>query len=832
MPLDPFLNQSQDRGEGVLMPSLKAGQRLFNLRYELLRPLGAGGMGVVWLARDHTEENDVALKFLPTVLVLQEGEMRRLREEVRAGKELRHPRLVATYGMEIEEGIAAIVMEYVNGQTLSQKLEAQERGFFEPEEIRGWIKDMTDGLGYLHDEARRIHRDLKPANVIIDADGRAKLMDFGISHRIKEGVSRHSKTSDSQAGGSSSTLAYASPQQITGKPSSKADDIYSLGATIYELLTGTPPFFRGGIDAVRGQIKDEPATPIMERRSELVDEGMNRDAGKTVGKEVEQAVMACLAKEREKRPASCVVIWQAISAPASPHAGATAKPSEDAEARKRAALDEKRREEELQMAEERKRARAAQQSPTEPAKASSAASASSAAPVPESVYAEYLGTGAINWSQLSLAYLPVSPRGAWQDRTSEAEEIAQQMGLGSRGAQACSSVVASVAFVGRHSFVQGNMLCCEVRPDHICCSWLEIGDGIFEELGSWAIDRADISDDRLAARVWSSCEGMRSHTMRDPRQIECCAVTHSCSSTRDCARGLSANLPGKVWLWEDEVPAAIIGAQTGLQQNDTLLLLATPYVLSVRLPDQTLLPVLNRFTTIPTRQSVEASWKQERRGDAMRIELVEETDRGVVPIKSQAVASSACSTQNGITRTRIEVDVEARWRVSLKLDAPPVVHTPPPPVTKPAGATSPKQAESPIPPQSTPPVPPPKSAPQPVPDVGFNPATTILTVILIAVSFAIALAAWPDADNVAHWRNGSWVLLFLMVLACGSSEKHGKAIAERLVGPVVVTLLAALIFTGAAWLWPHKPAKDASERLRGVSGSKVFTLPESEPPKN
>ena len=139
MPHDPFFNLSQDHG-GPQMPALKAGQLLFNRRYELLRQLGAGGMGVVWLARDHTEQTEVALKFLPTVLVLNESEMKRLRDEVRAGKELRHPKIVATYGMEVENATAAIVMEYVPGKTLRELLEAQERGFFEPEEITPWIK--------------------------------------------------------------------------------------------------------------------------------------------------------------------------------------------------------------------------------------------------------------------------------------------------------------------------------------------------------------------------------------------------------------------------------------------------------------------------------------------------------------------------------------------------------------------------------------------------------------------------------------------------------------------------------------------------------------------
>ncbi|MCB1212187.1 MAG: serine/threonine protein kinase, partial [Verrucomicrobiales bacterium] len=314
MPRDPFLDQSQDSG-GQQMPSLREGQWLFNRRYELKKPLGAGGMGVVWLARDHTEQIDVALKFLPSLLVLQEREMQRLREEVRAGKELRHPRLVATYGMELEDGIAAIVMEFVPGQTLRQKLDDAPHGFFETAEIQPWVADICTALDYLHEEAKRIHRDLKPANVMLDSGGRAKLMDFGISHRIKESVSRHSKTDEaaSGAGGSSSTLAYASPQQISGKPSDKADDIYSLGAMLYELLTGTPPFFRGGLEAVGFQIKTEPVTPIHERRQELVSEGLNASVGEAVPPTIEKIILDSLEKDREKRPNSASKVAQSFS---------------------------------------------------------------------------------------------------------------------------------------------------------------------------------------------------------------------------------------------------------------------------------------------------------------------------------------------------------------------------------------------------------------------------------------------------------------------------------------------------------------------------------------
>lgn len=324
------------------MPSLKEGQFLFNRRYELVGKLGAGGMGVVWLARDHTEETQVALKFLPAVLVQHEAEMKRLKEEVRAGKELRHPGIVATYALELEGRTAAIVMEYVEGKTLAELLEAQARGFFEPQEITSWARDIADAVDYLHRDAKRIHRDLKPANILVDAAGRARLMDFGISRRVQESVTRHSKGSVVPALGgseipaeagttkqdSSATLAYASPQQLAGKPAHPADDLYSLGALLYELLTGTPPFFRGNADEVRGQIKHEPVTPLLERKAELVSEGLNASVGEKVPAAVEKVILACLEKEREKRPASAKAVCEALSAgrAAGPPAAASVAP--------------------------------------------------------------------------------------------------------------------------------------------------------------------------------------------------------------------------------------------------------------------------------------------------------------------------------------------------------------------------------------------------------------------------------------------------------------------------------------------------------------------------
>jgi len=331
MPRDLNLQGHTDADAAQGVYRFKPGQRLFKNQYELVREIGAGGMGVVWLARDLVEGEACALKFVHSLIVRQEKEMERLREEVKAGKSLRHPRLVATYGLEIEDSIAAVVMEYVEGETLKEKLEKHPRGFFEPEEIEGWVRDIADGLTYLHEEAKRVHRDLKPANVMTGTDGRARLMDFGISHRLKESLSQHSLTTQEVVdAGSSSTLAYASPQQIAGRSATAADDIYGFGALMYELLTGTPPFFRGAAAVVAVQIQTQPVPPLMERRRELVEDRKYADVGADIPGGWEHAVQWCLAKERADRCPSAAEVLKRIAklyfAPSTQAPGSAAVP--------------------------------------------------------------------------------------------------------------------------------------------------------------------------------------------------------------------------------------------------------------------------------------------------------------------------------------------------------------------------------------------------------------------------------------------------------------------------------------------------------------------------
>ncbi|MCB1211191.1 MAG: serine/threonine protein kinase, partial [Verrucomicrobiales bacterium] len=216
-----------------------------------------------------------ALKFLPSARAWDKEDLERLKAEVLAADALAHPRLLATKGFEHDPPYAAIVMEYVDGSTLKQRLAKAPQKFFEPAEIKNWITQIVEALVFLHRDAERLHRDVKPANVIVDKAGRTKLMDFGISEEIRHTISRHSRMTDvpaSPSTNSSHTLAYASPQQVRGEAPSEWDDIYGLGALMYELLTGCPPFFRGDALMVGLQIQTQVPPSVAARRAELMRE--------------------------------------------------------------------------------------------------------------------------------------------------------------------------------------------------------------------------------------------------------------------------------------------------------------------------------------------------------------------------------------------------------------------------------------------------------------------------------------------------------------------------------------------------------------------------------
>src|SRR5438067_2079014 len=273
------------------------GQRLFG-RYTLIKILGRGGMGIVWLARDEELEREVALKFLPDLMIQDRAVFDQLKHETKRSLELTHPHIVRIYDFIHDERSGCISMEFVDGETLASLRCNQPHQVFEPSELSAWTSQICDALEYAHNRACIIHRDLKPANLMVNQRGEVKVSDFGIARSLSDSVSRLTMEQ-----GRSGTLAYMSPQQLDGERGTHLDDIYSLGATLYDLLTSKPPFYSGNIDR---QIHERSAPLMTERRKDLNIEPA------LVPRVWEDAVAACLAKDPARRPQSAAEVAQRL----------------------------------------------------------------------------------------------------------------------------------------------------------------------------------------------------------------------------------------------------------------------------------------------------------------------------------------------------------------------------------------------------------------------------------------------------------------------------------------------------------------------------------------
>ena len=280
---------------------LVSGQKLFG-RYILEGIAGRGGMGVVWRAQDEALDRDVALKLLPETLTSDPEAERDLKRETKRCLELTHPNIVRVHDFVQDPPIAAIVMEFVAGQSLAKKKAEAPEGYLTTEELAPLAAQLCAALDYAHRVAKVAHRDLKPANILVTTAGTVKVTDFGIARSLSETRTRLS----GRVGDTSGTLPYMSPQQLLGKKASASDDIYALGATLYELLTGKPPFYTGDITY---QILNSPAGGLTQQRAEL------GGSGDPIPHEWETTILACLAKEPKDRPQSAqeVADWLGLA---------------------------------------------------------------------------------------------------------------------------------------------------------------------------------------------------------------------------------------------------------------------------------------------------------------------------------------------------------------------------------------------------------------------------------------------------------------------------------------------------------------------------------------
>jgi serine/threonine protein kinase len=294
-------NEAPGNGLDVTLREFASGQKIFN-RYRLVKTLGRGGMGVVWLAHDEELERDVALKFLPELIIHDRAVLGDLKRETRRSLELTHKNIVRIYDFVHDNASGCISMEYVDGDTLSNLRADRPKKVFETNELTDWVSQLCDALDYAHNHALIVHRDLKPANLMVNKRNDLKVADFGIARSLSDSVSKLTMQH-----GKSGTLVYMSPQQLEGERGTHLDDVYSLGASVYELLTSKPPFFSGNIDR---QIREKTPPPMKQRREELEIENVE-----PIDPTWEEVVQACLAKDPTKRPQSVAEVAQQLEVP-------------------------------------------------------------------------------------------------------------------------------------------------------------------------------------------------------------------------------------------------------------------------------------------------------------------------------------------------------------------------------------------------------------------------------------------------------------------------------------------------------------------------------------
>jgi eukaryotic-like serine/threonine-protein kinase len=267
--------------------TLSAGTRLGP--YEILAPIGAGGMGEVYRARDPRLSREVAIKVLPASFSQDSDRLKRFEAEARAAGVLNHPGITAVYDFGMQDGSPYIVTELLEGETLRSRLGA---GAISPRKSLEYAVQMAKGLAAAHEKGI-VHRDLKPENVFLTKDGRVKILDFGLAKLKMDGAESGHTDMQTVSGGTQpgvvlGTMGYMSPEQVRGKTADKRSDIFSFGTILYEMLSGQRAF-RGdtAADTITAILTKEP--PDISQTNKDVHPGLDR------------IVRHCLEKNPEER---------------------------------------------------------------------------------------------------------------------------------------------------------------------------------------------------------------------------------------------------------------------------------------------------------------------------------------------------------------------------------------------------------------------------------------------------------------------------------------------------------------------------------------------------
>jgi TolB-like protein len=264
--------------------------------YRLLQHIGAGGMGVVYRARDERLDRDVAIKVLALGTLSDEGARKRFRREALALSRVNHPNIATIHDFDVENGVDFIVMEYVPGVSVSERVLP---GGLPEHDIRHLGLQIAQGLIAAHDQGV-VHGDLKPANLRLTHDGRLKILDFGLA-RLLDPTTKD-QTSPDSAVGIAGTLPYMAPEQLKGGNIDERTDIYATGAVLYELAVGRGPFagFRGPA-LWQALLHHQPPNP--------------RSVNPQISESLDRLITRALTKDAANRPQSAAELVEALEEP-------------------------------------------------------------------------------------------------------------------------------------------------------------------------------------------------------------------------------------------------------------------------------------------------------------------------------------------------------------------------------------------------------------------------------------------------------------------------------------------------------------------------------------
>ena len=275
-------------GEARAEAALSSGERVGP--YEVIAPVGVGGMGAVYRAYDHRLRRDVAIKIVSPRFALDPARHARFARESQILAALNHPNIATVYGLEEARGFQALVLELVEGKTLENRLADQPAGM-QLQEAVAIAQQMAAGLEAAH-ETGIVHRDLKPANIALRPDGTVKLLDFGLAKALEATVGSDSAAptitaAETSVGAVLGTPAYMSPEQARGQTLDKRTDIWSFGAVLYELLTGRRPF--------RGETTSDTIAAILSLEPDW------RALPETTPAQIRTLLQRCLEKDPRRR---------------------------------------------------------------------------------------------------------------------------------------------------------------------------------------------------------------------------------------------------------------------------------------------------------------------------------------------------------------------------------------------------------------------------------------------------------------------------------------------------------------------------------------------------